>query len=233
MTIKYHFFGKDCQIDRSLNNRFHLNKRVKEEGFNISNILLLNQIHGADVMIIDRSDKIYGDEGLPKCDAIVTNQKNIAIGVITADCGPILFFDEENSIVAAAHAGWRGAKLGVILQTVKAMESLGAKNIKAIIGPMIAQNSYEISKDFFTDFINEDSSFSSFFKNGEKEGKFLFNLPKFIEKKLEEAGVKNIENQNIDTYTGEENLFSFRRSTHKNETDCGRNISLISIQTQS
>jgi hypothetical protein len=159
----------------------------------------------------------------------VTNLSGVAIGVITADCAPILFFDEEKKIVAAAHAGWRGAKLGVILQTVEEMKKLGAEKISAIIGPMIQQKSYEVSKEFFDDFVMENPANKKFFINGAKPEKHLFDLPSYVEEKLRESGVLEIKNEGIDTYENEENLFSFRRSTHKDEKDCGRNVSVIVI----
>jgi YfiH family protein len=227
--IKYRFFGKDLVIDRPLSNRSHLELRLKEEGFKNSHTLFLNQIHSNEVVIIDDEKKIYLQQDLPKADAIVTNLKNVNIAVVTADCAPILFFDNENKIIAAAHAGWRGAKSGVIKNTVKAMKNLGAKKIHAIIGPLIMQDSYEISQEFFDDFLAEDKANSKFFKNGATPDKYLFDLPFYVEEKLKNCQVAEIKNVKIDTYKNEKTLFSFRRSTHKNENDCGRNVSLIAI----
>jgi len=226
MKIKTHFFGKDCVIDRELKNRANLEIALKEKHFNSRNNLFLNQVHGAEVVVIDSEEKIHGDQGLPKADAIVTNLPNILLGIITADCAPILFFDEEKNIIAGAHAGWRGAKAGVVKATVAAMKNLGAKNIKAQIGPMIQQNSYEISEEFFIDFINEDPNNKQFFINGPKPGKYLFNLPSYVEKKLREVGITEIKNSRIDTYKSED-FFSFRRAKQKGEEDCGRNVSAI------
>lgn len=228
--IKYHFFGKDLIIDRPLLNRSHLDLRLQEEGFKNSHTLFLNQIHGNEVVIIDDEKKIYLQQGLPKADAIITNLKNINIAVVTADCAPILFFDSENKIIAAAHAGWRGAKSGIIENTVKAMKNLGAKKIHAIIGPLILQDSYEVSQEFFDDFLVEDKANSRFFKNGAAPNKHLFDLPFYVEEKLKNCQVVEIKNVKIDTYKNEKTLFSFRRSTHKNENDCGRNVSLIAIE---
>lgn len=227
--IKYRFFGKDLTIDRPLLNRSHLELRLKGEGFENSHTLFLNQIHSNEIVIIDDEKKIYGQQGLPKADAIITNLKNVNIAVITADCAPILFFDSENKIIAAAHAGWRGAKSGIIENTVKAMKNLGAKKIHAIIGPLIAQDSYEVSREFFDDFLAEDKANSRFFKNGAAPDKYLFDLPFYVEEKLRNCAILQIENVKIDTYKNEKTLFSFRRSTHKNENDCGRNVSLITI----
>ncbi len=230
MSVKYHFFGKDCIIDRQLSQRGELNIKLHEKGFVAQRVLFVNQVHGSEVVIVDAEQKIHGDQDLPKADAIVTNLKNIVIGVITADCGPILFFDEEKEIIAAAHAGWRGAKAGVIANTVAAMKNLGAKNIKAAIGPMIQQKSYQISQEFFDDFIAEDTANEKFFVNCVSPDKYQFDLVSYIEKKLLEVGIMQIENLRIDTYEDDKNLFSFRRSTHLQEKDCGRNVSVIEIR---
>lgn len=229
MTIKYHFFGKDCIIDRPLANRADLNVALAKKDMNAQHVLFVNQIHGAEIVVIDTAEKIHGNQDLPKADALVTNLPNIVIGVITADCAPILFCDEQKNVIAATHAGWRGAKLGVIKSTIDAMKKLGAKNIKAMIGPMIAQKSYEISKEFFDDFLGEDSGNESFFISGTKPDKYLFDLPAYIEKKLREAGIEKIENLKVDTYENEKEFFSFRRSAHQKEKDCGRNVSAIML----
>lgn len=229
MKIKYHFFGKDCLIDRELKNRANLNLALIEEKISNRGALFVNQIHGKEVVVIDKEEQIHGEQGLPKADAIVTNLANIAIGVITADCAPILFFDEEKKVIAAAHAGWRGAKLGVIESVVAEMKKLGANNIKAIVGPMIQQESYEVSSEFIDDFLSENLANKIFFINGEKPDKHLFDLPAYVEKKLSEAGIKKVENLKINTYSEEEKFFSFRRSFHRGENDCGRNVSAIAI----
>ena len=228
MKIKYHFFGKDCLIDRELKNRSNLDSALVEKNIG-SRALFVNQIHGKEVVVIDAEDKIHGEQNLPKADAIVTNLANITIGVITADCAPVLFFDEEKNVIAAAHAGWRGAKMGVIESVVKAMRNLGAGNIHAVIGPMIQQKSYEVSSEFVNDFLNENGGNKIFFINGEKPDKYWFDLPAYVERKLIEAGIEKIENLKINTYSEEERFFSFRRSFHRGENDCGRNVSAIAI----
>lgn len=225
--IKYHFFGKDCLIDRELKNRQNLNQKLQEKNFKSDGVLFLSQVHGNAVLVIDGKEKIHGEQNLPKADAIVTNLTNLAIGVVTADCSPILFFDEENKIIAATHAGWRGAKLGVIQNTVSAMKKLGAKNIKAKIGPMIHQKSYEVSKEFVDEFLSENPVNKKFFIDGKNPGKFLFDLPFYVKEKIAAEGILEIEDAKIDTYENEQSFFSFRRSTHREEKDCGRNVSVI------
>ncbi len=230
MSIKFHFFGKNCFIDRGLENRSDIKRRLNEEKITPRHILFLKQIHSAEVVVIDAEEKIYEGQDLPRADALITNLKNVVIAVVTADCGPLLFFDEEKKIIAAAHAGWRGAKLGIIDSTVAAMKKLGAENIRTIIGPMIQQKSYEVSRDFFDEFLNENKDNEKFFINGAKPDKYLFDLPAYIEKKLQLAGVKEIKNFRHDTYSNEKDFFSFRRSTHNGGKDFGNNISLIVME---
>lgn len=230
MNIKYHFFGKDCIIDNKLASRVDLERALQEK--NISSVanLFVNQIHGTDVVVVDSKEKIYGNQNLPRADALVTNLPNIVIGVITADCAPILFFDSEKEIIAAAHVGWCGAKSGVISSTTNEMKKLGAKNIEVVIGPMIQQESYEVSQEFLDDFLKENHANIRFFSDGVRAGKYWFDLPLYVEKKLQEAGVKKIKNLRIDTYQNEDRFFSYRRATHRKENDCGRNVSVIMIR---
>lgn len=229
MNIKHHFFGKDCIIDRPLSNRQDINEKLKIHGFKADNLLFVNQVHGSEIVVVDELAKIHGEQNLPKADAIVTNLPNIAIAVVTADCSPILLFDQENNVIAAAHAGWRGARIGVIKATIAAMKNLGAKKITAIIGPMIHQDSYQISQEFFDDFIQENSANAKFFVS-DKAGHYLFDLPAYVEEKLSSENIAKIENVKIDTYKNEQSFFSFRRSSHKQEPDCGRNVSVIMLE---
>ncbi|MES2962049.1 MAG: peptidoglycan editing factor PgeF [Pseudomonadota bacterium] len=227
MSVKFHFFGKDCIVDRAIADREDLRRALCQKGFEHDAIQFVNQIHSADVITIDAHSKVHGDQNLPKADAIITNLEKVVIGVFTADCAPIFLYDEEKKVVAVVHAGWKGAKSGVIKSTIAEMEKLGAKNIVAIIGPMIQQKSYEVSQEFFDDFTSEDEGNKIFFMDGEKAGKHMFDLPSYVEKKLREEGILEIENSGIDTYENEKEFFSYRRSTHRGEVDCGRNISVI------
>lgn len=228
-NIKYHFFGKDCIIDRALLSREDLLKSLDNKGFKCDELLFINQIHSSEVVIVDEKNKLYDMHNLPKADAIVTNLKNIAIAVFTADCAPVFLFDQKKMVIAALHAGWRGAKSGIIKQTIGAMKNLGAENINAIIGPMIQQNSYEISQEYFDDFLLEQESNKKFFKTKSEQGHYLFDLPAYVMEKLQEEKISEIENSAIDTYKNEESFFSFRRSSHRQEKDCGRNVSVIVI----
>lgn len=229
MVIKSHFFGKDCIIDRQLLDRADINDKMEQKGFEFNELLFVNQIHSSEVVVVDDESKVYDYKNLPKADALVTNLKNVAIAVFTADCSPVVFFDEENSIIAVAHAGWKGAKSGILQNTIKAMRDLGAKNISAKVGPMIQQNSYEVSEEFYNDFLVQDSANSQFFKSADKEGHYLFDLPGYVLKQLSEQELVQVENLGIDTYSNEDGYFSYRRSCHRQEDDCGRNVSVVLV----
>ena len=231
MNIKTHFFGRECQIDKELCNHASLEAGLQEQNINFSNIVFVNQVHGRDVIVIDHQNKIHGKQGLPKADALVTNIPNLILAVITADCAPILLQDNQAGIIAAIHAGWRGAKVGVINSTITEMKKLGAKteNIAAAIGPMIHQESYQVSEEFFDDFMQENSANKKFFINDVEPRKHLFNLPFYVTEKLQKEGIKTIQNSTKNTYKNFEHYASFRKSTHLGEKDCGRNVSVIGI----
>jgi YfiH family protein len=231
--MKHHFFGKECIVDRSLNNLDNFQKAIKELGFKFKfKPLFLNQIHSNKVIVIDDLSKTYEDGPLPKADAIVTNIRGLPIAIVTADCVPIIFYDDVAQVSAIAHAGWKGAKSGIIENVVTKMVESGCTigNIKAEIGPCIRQESYEVSKEFFADFIKDDQGNNGFFIPSNKEGHFMFNLPAHCYLKLEKLGLRNIKDEGIDTYVNDKTLFSYRRSTHKGEVDSGRNISTIILE---
>jgi YfiH family protein len=227
--INYNFFGKDCTIDSEFKDRTDLNQKLNDLNFKFGEVLLLNQIHGDKVVVVDDIKKIHGTQNLPKADGIVTNLKNIAIGIVTADCAPIIFYDEEKQIIGACHAGWKGAKLGIIQETVKKMHDLGATNISAIIGPMIQQYSYQVSIDFYNEFLLESKDNLRFFKETADPIRWNFNLPNYVESKLSLSGVNDIENLMIDTYTNPQKYSSYRRSCHYSDEIRGRNIAVICL----
>lgn len=227
--INYHFFGRECFIDKELKERDNVNLNLQKLNFSYSNILLLNQMHGNETIIIDDIKKIYGDQNLPKADGIVTNLPNIVIGIITADCAPVIFYDQNQNIIGACHAGWRGAKSGIIASTISAMKKIGAQDIFAVIGPTIQQYSYQVSHDFYQDFLDENINSKQFFKEDKLSQKWFFSLPNYIENKLNQSGVFDVINLEIDTYTNIKNYFSYRYSTHHQEELDGRNLSVIAI----
>ena len=188
-------------------------------------LVSVHQYHSADVAVIDAPTTER-----PKADAMVTNQKGIALGILTADCQPVLFADPVAGVIGAAHAGWKGALGGVLSNTVAAMEQLGAKrdNISAAIGPCISQAAYEVGPEFFEDFIAQEHSFSRFFANGQ-EDRMQFDLPSFGLHMLREAGVGSAEWIRHCTYQDAARFYSYRRTTHYKEADYGRLISCIRL----
>jgi YfiH family protein len=228
MAIKHHFFGKDCIINRALTERGDLIKNLKAKNFNFTDILFTNQIHSNKVISVGEKNN--------EVDGLVTNLKNIVIGVYSADCCPILLFCEEPQIIAAIHAGWKGAKSGIIKSAINKINDLGLElgfknlNIKAKIGPSIRQKSYEVGPEFLADFLQEDKNNQQFFINSIKPNHHMFDLIGYVKNKLQIAGVNDIEDANIDTYTNSSDFFSYRRSCHLKEASYGHNISVIMIE---
>ncbi|QUS41233.1 peptidoglycan editing factor PgeF [Tardiphaga alba] len=183
------------------------------------------QIHSPDVAVVTTPQD--GDER-PHVDALVTATPGLALGVTTADCGPILFADPKARVIGTAHAGWKGAFTGVLENTIAEMEKLGAHraDIVVAIGPLIRQPSYEVGAEFVTRFTEADPSFARFFLPSARAGHAMFDLAGFIRMRLERAGITAIDDTGIDTYP-DENLFSYRRTVHRNEGDYGRQIHAI------
>lgn len=189
-------------------------------------IALMNQKHTNIVKYVS-SENLTDSAFI--CDGQVSKEKGIALAVQTADCVPILFVDSERSIIGAAHAGWRGAIGGVVENTVAEMKKLGADKIKAIIGPCIRQDSYEVDPDFKVQFSENDPANDRFFKvSNEKSNKFLFDVPSYVKGKLNGLGVEEVWDCDVNTYT-DKNLYSFRRYTHFGG-EYGSNISLIYLK---
>lgn len=187
----------------------------------------LYQVHSADVVEVSAP---WSLEERPKADALVTRTPGLGLGILTADCVPVLFADPQAGVVGAAHAGWKGALSGVVEATVAAMERLGAAraDISAAIGPCIRQASYEVGPELRQAFIDADEASAGFFTASKRDGHFMFDLAGFVSRALADAGVKG-EDVGIDTYADEERFFSYRRTTHKGEPDYGRGISLIRL----
>ncbi|WP_319519302.1 peptidoglycan editing factor PgeF [uncultured Martelella sp.] len=195
-------------------------------GENADNLINLHQCHSADVVAVDRP--LTGDR--PRADGLVTSTPGLVLGVLTADCGPVLLADTDNGVIGAAHAGWRGAFTGILEATADAMIALGARReaIVASLGPAIGSKAYEVGPEFIERFTQADSAFAQFFAPSETAGHALFDLAGFIGLKLDRAGiVHDIVGQC--TYENEQDFFSYRRATHRGEPDYGRQISAISI----
>lgn len=188
-------------------------------------LLTVRQVHSADVLHVTGPLAASA-----QADAMVTATPGVAIAVLTADCQPVLFADHEAGVIGAAHAGWRGARDGVVESTLAAMERLGAarERIHAVIGPTISQSAYEVGPDFVEGFLDEDPANGRFFARG-KGDRALFDLPGFGLHRLRRAGVGKAEWTRHCTYRDPERFFSYRRTTHRGEADYGRLISVIRL----
>lgn len=189
-----------------------------------------HQVHSPDVLCVNAGWEDSAS-GRPVADALVTSTPGLVLGIVTADCAPVLFADRAAGVIGAAHAGWRGARgidgRGVLENTVAAMEKLGAKraSIAAVIGPTIAQASYEVDTPFRANFSAEEGRF---FAPG-RTGHWQFDLPAYVTARLEAAGIGSVEDLALDTYFLENRYYSYRRATHRGEPNYGRMLSLIAL----
>ncbi len=195
-------------------------------------LVTLYQVHSADCLYV--TEQVTQGDDRPKADALVADIAGLAIGVLTADCAPILFYGEKQNgspVIGAAHAGWGGALKGVSVATVSKMLEVGAEltSICAVIGPCIEQTSYEVKEDFALPFLDQDNENERFFMSG-RAGHLQFDLAGYNAARLAQAGVRQIVITGEDTYTQEQRFFSYRRATHRNEPDYGRQLSVIVIK---
>jgi len=192
------------------------------------NLLSCSQIHSPDVVTVTEK----WDAGhRPRADAMVTAQRGIALGILTADCGPVLFADPAAGVIGAAHAGWRGALTGVLENTLVAMEKMGARRSKihAALGACIGWHSYEVSAEFPAPFLAENPAYETLFRPSVRVDHYMFNLPGYIESKLRAAGLASVEPAPADTCADEARFFSYRRDTLRKETPTESLISVIAL----
>lgn len=191
-------------------------------------LVTVYQVHSPDCVAV--GDNPWPETERPHADALVTNRPGLLLGILTADCAPVLLADREVGVVAAAHAGWKGAIAGVTDKTIAAMEGLGASasRIVAAVGPCIAQVSYEVDPGFRDRFLADDPGNDAFFAAG-REDHWQFDLEGYVADRLERAGVAAVERLGLDTYASPDRFFSFRRATHRHEAAYGRQISLIGL----
>ena len=191
----------------------------------------VHQVHSAKVVYVERP---WPQDERPHADGMVTNRPNLLLGVLTADCAPVLFADAGAGIIGAAHAGWRGALAGVTDVTILAMEDIGARRdrIVAAIGPCIAQQSYEVDRAFRDRFLDEDAGNARFFAEADS-GKPHFDLSGYVTHRLRLAEIGSVDVTGLDTYADADRFYSFRRATHRGEADYGRQVSLIGIAPSS
>lgn len=191
-------------------------------------LLTANQIHSPDVAVADGP---WTHEGRPRADAIVTRVPGLAVGVSTADCGPLLFAETQAGVVGAAHAGWRGALTGVVEATVTAMEKLGAvrSRIAAALGPTIRQPNYEVGPEFVTRFLAADPANARFFTPSQCNNHAMFDLAGYIADRVARAGIEEFEDLGLCTYAEPARFYSYRRMTRLAEPDYGRHINAIAF----
>jgi YfiH family protein len=214
--------GSDDDAEAVAENR----RRATEAVLPGARLLTLYQTHSADVV---RALTAFDDR--PEGDALVTDRPGLALGILTADCTPVLLADREAGVVGAAHAGWKGAIGGVTDAAIAAMEKIGARRdrIAAAVGPCIARSSYEVDDAFARRFEADDPANERFFAPG-KPGHHQFDLEAYVVQRLAKAGLARIEMLGLDTYGDADRFFSFRRATHRGEPGYGRQISIIGLQ---
>ncbi|MBP7064673.1 peptidoglycan editing factor PgeF [Ferrovibrio sp.] len=203
------------------------NRRLVAASLGAKALTSLYQVHGREVIVVDDS---YDPASRPKADGLVTRRRGIALGVLSADCTPVLFADAVAGVIGACHAGWRGALAGITDATLAAMEKLGADRarIRAAIGPTIRQPSYEVSEPFRVEFTAADAGNADFFGAGKRPGHWQFDLPGYLARRLGAAGVA-FEDTGLDTLAEPERFFSYRRITLAGEPDYGRQVSAIAL----
>lgn len=215
----------DSQVD-VLENR----RRVADTLGDAKTLLCtLYQVHGNNIV---RVKTAWDNDTRPEGDALVTNRPGIALGILTADCVPVLFSDMQNTVIGATHAGWKGAIGGVLEATIAAMKSLGAgrDTIAAAIGPCIKQPSYEVGPEFYGHFMQENAHNVDFFIPSLRPGHHYFDLSAYVRLRLMRAGIEQIDTLPHDTYAEEGRFFSFRRATLRGERDYGRQVSAVMIR---
>ncbi len=241
-NISHGFFnrngGESSGIYKSLNcgpgsndQKYNIKKNLKIVKDKIckksKNIFLLHQIHSNKFIFIGKNFRLNKQK--IKADAVITDQKKIPIAVLTADCVPILLYDNKKNIIAAIHAGWKGAFKGIINNVINFMQKKGCKkkNIFAAVGPCIGRKSYVVQNDFKKKFIKKNKNNKTFFNS--KKNIIYFDLSNYVKSQLKLNKITNIDMKNIDTFDEKNNFFSARRALRSNQDDYGRNISIIMI----
>lgn len=239
--ISHGFFtrqgGHSSSIFSSLNcglgsgddvNLVKLNRNIAAAklGVQSSHLVSAFQLHSADVIEVTAPF----DER-PKVDGLVTRTRGLALGVLTADCGPVLFADVRAGVIGACHAGWKGALNGITDNTILAMEKLGAtrQTIVAVLGPTISKANYEVGPDFPRPFLQQDITHLKYFTSSVKEGHYMFDLPLYLVNRMRSFGVGAVADLALCTYADAQRFYSYRRATHAHELDYGRSISAIAL----
>jgi polyphenol oxidase len=218
-------FGSGDKEENVSENRRRASEKL---GVVAPSLVSVYQVHGTNVVTVEEP---WDRHSAPKADGMVTRQTGLALGILTADCTPVLFADQQSGVIGACHAGWRGALDGIVESTVGAMEILGAArhNIIAAIGPCIAQTSYQVGLGFRDQFTDRNAQFSDYFIDDDATH-LRFDLGGFIEQMLDHAEIAHYENVNMDNCAETEMLFSYRRTTLAGENDYGRGLSAITLK---
>ena len=207
--------------------------RVAEKmGIKSENLLSLYQVHGNTCLHIDRA---WSADQRPQADAMVADKPGIGLGVLIADCAPVLFHARKpdgSPLIGAAHAGWKGALGGIVEATLESLRKQGAdpQTLSACIGPCIGPGSYEVSAEFIAPFKNHAPESERFFQPAQKTGHLMFDLPSYVLWRLECAGIKARYDVGLDTFADEKSFYSYRRSTHRKQSDYGRQIAVIALK---
>lgn len=242
--IKHSFFTRHGGVSKGLYRSLNVSRNSNDDpehieqnralvanylNIEVKNLVTVNQVHSCDVIVVNQN---FIEEP-PTADALVTTTKGLAIGVLAADCGPVLFADPQAGVIGAAHAGWRGSLNGILEKTLEIMEKQGAKrqSITAVLGPCISPYHYEVTHEFYEQFVRCHSQFQKYFLQTDRVKHFRFNLWAFIVDQLKQAGV-HASCIELCTYQDEQRFFSYRRSIHRNESDYGRQISVIMLMNE-
>lgn len=218
--------GSNDDLARVLENRALVEQNI---GVAAGQLVSLYQHHSADVVKVSAP---WQRADAPKADGMVCTRPGIALGILTADCTPVLLADPENGVIGAAHAGWKGALRGVLENTISLMEAQGASRstMRAVIGPTISQANYEVGPEFYERFLTAAPANKAFFKPSTRDHHFMFDLPGFVQDRLKRGGVGRVNDIGLCTYDEDNRLFSYRRATHLGEDGYGRNISVIALE---
>jgi polyphenol oxidase len=243
-ALKHGFFGRKGGVSGGVYDRLNISYSSRDTTDNVQQnrqrclvalgfapetpLATLQQTHSREVMVVDSP---YDSRCAPEGDGLVSRTPGLVLGVQTADCAPVLFYDEEAKVIGAAHAGWKGALGGVLEATVHAMQRLGAapERMLAAIGPCIQQASYEVDAVFYQTVVSEAAAYQTFFKETADPLKFHFNLPAFVRFRLYNLGVMLVDDVECDTVSNPDDFFSFRRATLHAEADYGRELSAIAL----
>ena len=225
-NIVHGFFTRKGGESKGMYNSLNCSLRSKDNFLHVNN----NRKNAMEFLSLQTNMLLSPSD--PKADAIVTKKSGLILGILTADCAPVILCDEKTKVIGIAHAGWRGAFLGVLESTVNKMENIGAKrsNIKAVIGPCISKKFYEVGNDLFQKFVKKNPKNKSFFTASKKHSRYMFDLAGCICGILKKLNIGNVENLSLDTFSNPKKFFSYRRSVRKKENDFGRNLSVVMLK---